>query len=141
MKTTISLGLGTALLAISAPVAVHANGAQGNDASAVAATTISDTTSFRTLVIAEGAIQVAPEGKLLTLTVDGVEVPLAPGQYSGNVVLSVTDDISSQIPRIAYPSLPYRVVRRQRTPGSCQVGCRRDLGRHLRRRPCRRPAN
>lgn len=51
------------------------------------------TTSYSDLTIAEGQIPAAPQGKYLTLTVDGVEVPLAAGHYSGQVVLSVTDDI------------------------------------------------
>ena len=55
--------------------------------------TLSETTALSRLTIPEGAVIAPPEGKLLTLTVDGVHRDLAPGDYTGNVVLSVTDPI------------------------------------------------
>lgn len=61
---------------------------------------ILESAAHDSLVIAPGAVPAAPPGKLLTLTVDGVEVPLAPGTYR-NAVLSVTDDIP-----VKYHDLP-----------------------------------
>lgn len=43
----------------------------------------------REYTIAEGATIIAPEGKTVTMTVDGVETPMAPGTYRGTVVLTV----------------------------------------------------
>ncbi len=43
----------------------------------------------REYVIPEGATLIAPEGKTLTMTVDGAETPLKPGVYRGEVVLRV----------------------------------------------------
>ncbi|NBC34973.1 hypothetical protein GTZ99_00195 [Novosphingobium sp. FSY-8] len=54
---------------------------------------VAATTTFADLTIAPGQIPAAPAGKQLTLSVDGVELPLAPGHYTGAVTLSVTDDI------------------------------------------------
>lgn len=51
------------------------------------------TTRTRSLSIPEGARLVAPPGKSLTLTVDGVGTAIMPGSYQGNVVLTVTDNI------------------------------------------------
>ncbi len=42
------------------------------------------------LVIKEGAKLIPPEGKFLTLTVNGCGRPIAPGTYRGDVVVSVT---------------------------------------------------
>ncbi|MEE4454867.1 hypothetical protein [Novosphingobium resinovorum] len=74
-----------ACTALSAP-------AWAQDASGI----ISGTQTSSTLDIASGALPKAPDGKLLTLTVDGVETPLAPGRYRGDVALTVTDDIPVQ---------------------------------------------
>jgi hypothetical protein len=54
---------------------------------------ITETTSLKKLNIAEGATIVAPEGKSLTMTVDGVETPIAAGSYKGKIALTITDDI------------------------------------------------
>lgn len=43
----------------------------------------------REYTIAEGATLIAPEGKRLTMTVDGVETPLESGTYCGRVALTV----------------------------------------------------
>ena len=45
--------------------------------------------SCREYTIAQGATVIAPEGKRLTMTVDGVEMPPEPGTYRGQVVLTV----------------------------------------------------
>ncbi len=64
---------------------------------------IAETTSLTSLTVAEGAIISAPEGKSVTLTVDGVEtgqvlastdgydLVFVPATYAGDVVLTVTD--------------------------------------------------
>jgi hypothetical protein len=54
---------------------------------------LTETTSLDSLTVGEGATITAPEGKSLTLTVDGVETPIAAGAYSPNVVLTLTDDL------------------------------------------------
>lgn len=54
---------------------------------------LAETTALTRLTIGQDAELTTPEGKLLTLTVDGVHRDIAPGTYSGNVVLSVTDTI------------------------------------------------
>lgn len=54
---------------------------------------VDETTRLSRLTIGDGAVLTAPEGHSLTLTVDGVETPMAPGTYEGDVVLTVTDDI------------------------------------------------
>ncbi len=52
---------------------------------------VEETTCLAGLTIAEGAAVLAPEGKSLTLTVDGIQREIQQGQYQGNVVLTVTD--------------------------------------------------
>ncbi|MGD9248709.1 MAG: hypothetical protein PVI60_12160 [Desulfobacteraceae bacterium] len=56
--------------------------------------TVSETTSLSQLTIGEDATVTAQEGYSLTLTVDGVETPIAPGVYQGSVVLTPTEDIT-----------------------------------------------
>jgi hypothetical protein len=43
------------------------------------------------LTIAEGAAIKAPEGKSLTMTIDGVETGIETGAYKGDIVLTVTN--------------------------------------------------
>lgn len=43
----------------------------------------------REYTIVEGATIIAPEGKTVTMTVDGVETAMVPGTYRGTVVLTV----------------------------------------------------
>lgn len=57
--------------------------------------TPAETTVLQHLVIQEGAALTPPQGKQLTLTVDGVHRDIAPGEFTGNVVLSVTDTIKA----------------------------------------------
>ena len=54
---------------------------------------LNKTTSLTGLTIAKGATITAPEGYSITMTVDGVETPIAAGSYSGNIVLTVAKDI------------------------------------------------
>ncbi|MGI5971864.1 MAG: hypothetical protein ACOX7P_09105 [Oscillospiraceae bacterium] len=48
--------------------------------------------SFESLTILPGASIAAPEGKYVTLTVDGIGRTIEPGTYTGDVVLTVCDD-------------------------------------------------
>lgn len=52
---------------------------------------VAQTTTLNSLKIEPGAAVVAPTGRSLTMTVDGVETTLKPGRYTGRIVLSVTD--------------------------------------------------
>lgn len=55
--------------------------------------TVTTTTKLSQLVIGANGKLVAPTGKYLTLTVDGVGTAIAPGVYHGAIVVTVTDDI------------------------------------------------
>ena len=52
---------------------------------------VEETFSCNELIIRPRAVLKAPEGKFLTLTVNGVGQEILPGTYKGDVVLSVTD--------------------------------------------------
>jgi hypothetical protein len=54
---------------------------------------VEKTTETSDLLIPDGAAIAAPAGKYLTMTVNGIDLPIAPGKYSGAVVLTVTEDI------------------------------------------------
>lgn len=49
------------------------------------------TTFVNRLEIGSGGNLLAPEGKLLGMTVNGVRVDPLPGSYEGDIVLAVTD--------------------------------------------------
>ena len=51
--------------------------------------TVTDTSYLTALTLAEGAALAVPTGKSLSMTVDGVETPIAPGSYTGKIVLTV----------------------------------------------------
>ncbi len=55
---------------------------------------LNGTTRLFGLVIREQARLSAPEGKQLTMTLNGENVPIVPGTYEGDIVLTITDDIS-----------------------------------------------
>ena len=52
---------------------------------------VEETTRLAGLTIRKGTSLRAPEGKNLTLTVDGIQVDPLPGQYQGDLVLTVSD--------------------------------------------------
>ena len=54
---------------------------------------VDTTTAVQSLSIADHGALAAPPGHRLTLTVNGVGTTIAPGTYTGNVVLTVTRDI------------------------------------------------
>ena len=47
--------------------------------------TVTSTSYITSLTIAEGAVIKAPEGKTLTMTVDGVETEIVAGTYAGKI--------------------------------------------------------
>jgi len=53
---------------------------------------VKENTRLSELTICERAVLKAPEGKYLTLTVNGIGKDIKPGLYKGDVVLSVTDN-------------------------------------------------
>lgn len=53
---------------------------------------VEETMRFDHLIICENAVLLAPEGKHLTMTVNGIGVPIEKGDYKGEVVISVTDE-------------------------------------------------
>lgn len=54
---------------------------------------VEETTRLRELKIRDGAALKAPEGKCLTLSLDGVETDPTPGTYCGDVVITISDPI------------------------------------------------
>lgn len=62
---------------------------------------VAQTVRVEDLTLSDGRLPVAPEGKSLTLTVNGTETPLAAGDWTGDIVLTV----SSGIP-VKYRELP-----------------------------------
>ena len=52
---------------------------------------IEKTTNLSSLTIAEGAIIKAPDGKGLTMTVDGIGKAMKPGVYKGDIIVTVSD--------------------------------------------------
>ncbi len=52
--------------------------------------TVAGTSYITALSLAEGAVLTAPEGKTLTMTVDGVETAVVAGSYTGKIVLTVS---------------------------------------------------
>lgn len=52
-----------------------------------------ETTELTSLVIGDDEVLGAPDGYSLTMTVDGVETSMNPGTYTGDIVLTVTDEI------------------------------------------------
>jgi hypothetical protein len=52
---------------------------------------VGKTTNLSGLTIAEGAVVKAPEGKSLTMTVDGIGTAIKPGVYKGDIFITVTD--------------------------------------------------
>ena len=77
---------------MNAPYATKILKKTGNSVMAYQSTwLVEETFSCNELIIRPRAVLTAPEGKFLTLTVDGVGQKIEPGTYKGDVVLSVTD--------------------------------------------------
>jgi hypothetical protein len=62
---------------------------------------VDQTTHLSRLTIAENARVAAADGNSLTLTVNGVGIPIRPGLYQGNVVLTTTQEVL-----VANPAAP-----------------------------------
>ena len=58
---------------------------------------VEKTTALSELTVGEGASITAPAGHYVTLTVDGVERDIKPGNYRGKVVLTITDPIEMNV--------------------------------------------
>jgi len=71
---------------------------------------VAEITSLTKLTISEGAEVKAPEGKNLTLTIDGVESPIAPGTYKGDIVLTPTEDIPVSVTGMATITYHFRTA-------------------------------
>jgi hypothetical protein len=54
---------------------------------------VAETTRLSELTIGQNATITAPEGSTVTLTVDGVETPITPGTYTGDVVITPAESI------------------------------------------------
>jgi len=59
--------------------------------------TVTEKTTVGKLTVQEGAVLAAPEGYLLTMTVNGVETPIRAGEYTGEVVLTPTKRIGKAL--------------------------------------------
>jgi len=70
--------------------------------------TISTLTKYAQLDIQDNAQIVAPEGYDVTMTVNGVNVPLAPGSYEGEVILTPTKNFLVKYP--GYKPYHYRAA-------------------------------
>jgi hypothetical protein len=101
---------------------------------------VKETTRLSELTICERAVLTAPEGKYLTLTVNGIGKEIKPGTYKGDVVLSVTDNYlmtphalmrNNQIARNFHMAILIddgKVIPEKCTPGR---GNRYQDGRHI----------
>jgi hypothetical protein len=52
---------------------------------------VPETTSLTSLTVGRRTVIKAPEGRALTMTIDGVATPIKFGSYKGNIVLTVTE--------------------------------------------------
>lgn len=75
---------------------------------------LEESVRLRRLEIGPEGVLTVPEGKLLTMTVDGVQQEPKPGTYTGDVVLTVTDYIPAPIegmhPKPGDPPTDYRAA-------------------------------
>ena len=51
--------------------------------------TVAGTSYLTSFTVADGTVIKAPEGKSLTMTVDGGETEIAPGTYTGKIIMMV----------------------------------------------------
>ena len=94
---------------MNAPYATKILKKTGNSVMAYQSTwLVEDTIAVSELELCPRAVLKAPEGKFLTLTVNGVGSQIKPGTYKGDVVLSVTDayHMASGRPDAAEPDRP-----------------------------------
>jgi hypothetical protein len=75
--------------------ATFALAAAGKTVSAGSPWVVDKTTNLSSLTIAEDATIKAPEGKSLTMTVNGIGKAMQPGVYKGDILITVTDGITA----------------------------------------------
>lgn len=100
-------GIALALLAGSAPTFALGNGGAAHSVADHATWVVQKTTRLASLHIGHGAAVSAPTGDTVTLTVNGVELPLKPGNYQGDVVLTVTASILVPFDMMGHAFGPY----------------------------------
>jgi hypothetical protein len=95
IKTLAAIGAAAMLMMPFTVAGTTAFAAAASDKNLDAGSTwfIHKTTVLTGLTITKGAAVRAPEGYRVTMTVDGVETPIRPGVYRGNIVLTPTEDI------------------------------------------------
>jgi len=71
--------------------ATPALAAESKTVSAGSIWVVDKTAHLSSFSIADGATVKAPDGKSLTMTVDGIGRPLKPGVYKGDIIITVTD--------------------------------------------------
>ena len=71
---------------------------------------VTEITKLKSLTIADGAVLKGPEGKNLTMTVNGVETPIEPKTYKGDIVLTPTEDIPVSVTGMASITYHYRTA-------------------------------
>ncbi|MBN1626791.1 MAG: hypothetical protein JW944_09730 [Deltaproteobacteria bacterium] len=71
--------------------AAIASAAESKTVNAGSTWAVDKTTRLSGLTIAEGAVIKAPDGKSLTMTVDGIGTAIKPGAYNGDILITVTD--------------------------------------------------
>ena len=75
---------------------------------------VNESISLEKLIVGPNGRLSAPEGKLLTVVVGGVEIDPAPGEYTGDIRLVITDYIDAPIEgmhaRPGDPPEPYRAA-------------------------------
>ena len=92
----IALCAAVAAMALTSQAVSQGPGGQAPDPTVVKvvagdALIVDQTTKLKSLKIEEGANVAAPAGKSVTMTVNGVERDIKPGDYKGDIVLTVTD--------------------------------------------------
>jgi hypothetical protein len=93
---SIALCAAVALMALATNAVSQGPGGQPADPTIVKvvagdALIVEQTTNLKSLKIEEGAQVAAPAGKSLTMTINGVEQDIKPGQYKGEIVLTPAD--------------------------------------------------
>lgn len=73
-----------------------ASTAKSKKVTAGSAWVVEETTRLSRLTVLNDAVVKAPDGYSLTMTVDGVGTRIEPGEYSGDIVLTVTEEIKVQ---------------------------------------------
>ena len=68
---------------------------------------LTETMQLDQLVIEAGGSIEAPAGKFVNLTVGGIGKPIAPGKYTGDIVLTVADLYHLSLIHISEPTRPY----------------------------------